>query len=345
MAGANTRRFLLVSGGAGLLLRLALAPLFDGYRYDMALMRSWALSLLDHPLANFYRDAESPDHLPGDMPLLWLIGHIGRLLGPDDLGGNLFLILTKSVPAIADLVIAVSIYAIVARVGDSSSARRGMLFFLFNPASLMLTAVWGQWDAVSMAMVMVALLLVLTPGQRWIWAVPLLAWAVMIKPPLALTVPFLLAIPVHRAHAERDRWSAAARSLVAPGILSAVAALATLTALGLPFRVGLPGVPTRWSLVERVEYAVNRWPNTTMGAANIWALPFGSMEWRNDLAATWLGVTANRWGMLLIGLALCAILFTMVRHRFRFADGSLMMWGPLASQFALFLLPTRVHEW
>jgi hypothetical protein len=328
----------------GLLIRLAIAPWIRGSRHDVEVMLSWAGSLINHPLSRFYAVAETPDHLPGDLWFLWGIAHIFSALGGENLDGVLFRAMLKTLPAIADVIVGLMLYVIVRRLRDHRAALLTAAFYLFNPASIFLTAVWGQWDALSMAMVLFATWLFLERGDRWLWGIPLLAWVLMIKPQLALLIPLLLLIPFRDTLDRQKAWKPAIGFLAPRFALAVVAAIATIGLIGLPFRVGLPGVPARWSLLDRMDYAINFWQYTTMGASNFWMIPIGSLKRQSDVSSEFLGLSAHGWGNLLFAVLYAFILITVWRRWVAKSPAPALFWGMLATSFAVFMVPTRVHE-
>lgn len=70
----------------------------------------------------------------------------------------------------------------------------------------------------------------------------------------------------------------------------------------LPFDVGFPGMETRWTIIERVQFAADRYTTTTMGAYNTWTLVFPGDD-TDDRAALLAGVTYHQLGFALFGIA------------------------------------------
>jgi Gpi18-like mannosyltransferase len=328
----------------GLLLRIAIAPWFRGSKYDLETMRQWTATLLDDPLSRFYDHAEAADHLPGDLWFLWGIGKLFRAFGGDNLNGAAFLVLLKGIPAVADVVIGFMLYTIVKTYLGEDLAKLTAALFLFNPASLYLTSVWGQWDAVSTAMMLVTLRLFLKRGDAWLAGIPVLAWALMIKPQLVLVIPFLLLVPLRRELTGTGSWIAAGRFLAPRVFVAAAGAIGTVSLAGLPFGVGLPGFSSRWPLRDRLDYALNIWPYKTMGASNVWMIPIGSLHRESDLAARFLGIDAHTWGNIVFGVAYIAILAAVWRRWNDATPEISLVWGLVTVFFAFFMIPTRVHE-
>jgi len=329
---------------SGFVLRVALAPLFGGFGYDMDVLRNWARTLADRPLARFYDSAIAPDHLPGDLWILKLLVRLFHLLGGADLDGTPFLILLKLVPTLADTLVGLAIFEIVTRFRSEPIALKTTAFYTFNPATIFLTSVWGQWDSVSTALLLFAFILIQRQDRLWIIAAPLLAWAVVIKPPLAIVALLLCVFPLRRLlHADesvrRRLWTITLQVATA-----AFLGLGSLMAIIVPFDVGFPGMGTRWSILERMSIALDLYPYTTLGAFNVWMITIGSLERVSDLDIGWFSMTAHRWGMLLSLVCISFVAFQVIGRVRIHPVREVVAWGAVAVSLAIFMVPTRVHE-
>lgn len=326
------------------LVRLALAPWSSGFGYDLDAFRDWASNLLNGSISNFYARADLPDHLPGDLWLLWVATNLFSILGGKNLEGVAFLITIKCISIIADLFVGFFLYKIVQRCANDKTAVFVAAAYLLNPASIFLSAFWGQWDSVSMALVFATFWLFMLPGDRWLFGIPALAWALMIKPQLALLLPFMLILPVRRAMAERQSVTSAGLFLLPKLIAAGGIGAAMVSLIGMPFGVGLPGTSSRWPLLERLDYALNIWQYTTMGAFNFWIIPIGSFSRWSDISVTFLGLTPHAWGTVFLGSAYVGILSVAWRRSSTSSPEIIAVWGMFAASYAWFMLPTRVHE-
>ncbi len=327
----------------GLVIRLILAPWFGGFGYDIKTLRDWTEHLLNDPLSQFYALADSPDHLPGDLWLLLGAGKVYTWLGGESLHGRPFLLLVKSVPMIFDLAVAVLLYAIVRSRAGIDAGIGAVRWSILNPAFIFLTAIWGQWDAVSGALLLAGTLIVFRRDGWWYWSAPLFAWAMLIKPQMALVVAIIYLIPVIDAWTATHSLLDAARRLWWRMLAAGAMAVATTCLLALPFRVGLPGFHTRWLLLDRIKEALDLYPKITLGACNIWMIYPGGLNRYSDVRRQFLGLTPHAWGTVLFLLALAFILWTAVRQ-VRAAVIPVISWTALATAVAFFMLPTRVHE-
>jgi hypothetical protein len=322
-------------------LRLGLAWWTGGYPTDVLTFQSWAATLRDQPLGRFYATAQSPDHLPGDLWFLKATVSVFDALGGQDVHGRVFALLTQGIPTVGDLLVALMLVLVVRRLTDPETAGRTARWYLLNPATIFLTGIWGQWDSVSLGLLLTGVWL-MRGGRWWVLSAPFLAWAVLVKPQLVLPALCFVVLLVHHLLSRRTtsltRLAGGAVAWVALGVGTAYALLA-------PFDVHLLRAPAGGStLAERVHTALGLYPFTTLGAANLWMLPLGSLRRVRDDVPGWLGATPQQWGAGLLALALAYVVLTVVA-RLRRADGVVAAaWAATAVAFAVFLLPTRVHE-
>lgn len=333
--------------GLGLLVRLAVAP-YGGHHFDVPTLQFWAYHLVQDPLRDFYhlrmQALPEPDHLPGDLWILWAIGHVFRLFSPTmDVETPGFVWLIKLVPALADLGVAWLLYQMGAHLWSRNAGLLAAVFVLFNPAAVFLTSVWGQWDSVSLFFALLAFWLFMS--GRLGWVLPSLTYATLIKPPFAALFP-LLALAYYFEYVRRDPadeeprrdgyWS----DVLTPVIAGAVISMAVACLVCLPFGVGLFGVG-EWSLIERVRIAADTYQFSSLYAFNLWAaVDPPTVRLQGDTDPFLLGASAQAWGTVLAAVAYLAVLVRYVRDRQRLT----LMWAVMATMFVLFVLPTRVHE-
>ena len=323
--------------GTGLLVRLALLP-FGGYSFDLLLLQQWAERLTTRPLPRFYASQEVVDHLPGDLWLLWLLGRVTDLIAP---GAVVPQIALKLVPTLADIAIGGLLFLLGRHLVGPDIGLLAAGFYVLNPAAIFLTAIWGQWDAVSAALALLAVWLVIQGEPAW--ALLPLTWAALIKPPFAALVPLVLLAVVWHSFVPHTRWGMARPAeplLVSVGRLglAAITCVFLAAALLLPFDVGLGPLPTRWDLLERLHYSLEMYPETTVNAFNLWATPLVGN--REPDAQTLLGVAVRSWGIALFGAAYVLILARYWRR----PDAIAFIWAGFAIALTTFMLPTRVHE-
>jgi dolichyl-phosphate-mannose-protein mannosyltransferase len=315
-------------------LRLVLVGTSLGHGYDHWTMQVWTKAMVKQPLSSFYAlDLGVPqDHLPGDLLLFAGLGKALMIFSPSVADSNYpDPRIIKMVAVAADLAIGVMIYLIARRFMASRNALVATSLFLLSPGVMYVSSIWGQWDAVSAAFAVGALLLAMRGGGSTVLAWPVLAYACLIKPQYALIAPILLLFMW-----KRDGISGLVRS--SAGI---IAGLGVVQVVSWLFDIGLPGVPTRWSLIERMRASVDEYDAISLGAHNIWILPIGRGAPFSDQDVLLGGITYQVLGIGLFLLAAIVILW----YAARFADlDAALAWGSMAMMFAMFITMTRMHE-
>jgi dolichyl-phosphate-mannose--protein O-mannosyl transferase len=334
-------------------LRVLLLP-STGFHNDIAAFEAWSLTLKDNPPWEFYAKTTFADYPPGYFIVLWFIGGIYGLLGhlhlinADDQSYFALRVMVK-IPALAfDLIDTVLIYAIVRRFARETVALVAAALFALNPATISVSAYWGQIDSVSWGFVLLVLWLVLRsadePAQqtrRLILAWVVMAFSILIKPQGALVATMLVAYAFVPLDSEVRR-----RRLVATGY-GILASLVLAFAVALLFHgFGNPIGTFAW-LLQRYSIGSNVYPYNSVNAFNLYAVkqPF----WQSDttplaiylpvagmvtFGATWL------WGIILVLAATALIVARYLQERTdrAFLEGSMLI------AFAFFTLATRMHE-
>lgn len=370
MTARSERRALILIAVIGLALRLLATP-FPGHKYDVRAFLSWSEWLARNPLSAFYATdhATPPDHLPGDLLVFAGIGRAALAVAPGfDFTSWYADLLMRLVPMLADIGLGLLVYVFARQRTDARTALIAAAVMIFNPGLFTTSAVWGQWDSFAVLLLMGALLLALLGRTVTIW--PLLTYLVLIKPQFVVFGILILLYLAREAMSQTSdgrsgsasfrssgaaistfgRWSTQgrplrgvgtfgrlARDIVVGGVLSVLVFLVVC----FPFDVGFPlqgGM--RWSILDRVSFAVNRYDDITLGAQNIWAL-LGKHLGDPDSAALMAGISYEQAGraLLALGLALAVVAVLTV---------SPPEWALLGASFvaamSIYGFPTRVHE-
>ena len=320
----------------------------DGFKNDVSTFEAWSLTLAEHSLRDFYAKAGFADYPPGYFFVLWIVGHAYKLFVHSDPSYSALKFLVKLPGVLMDLVDAALLFAIVRRYAALPWAFAAAAFFAFNPASIFISAYWGQVDSVAAGFVLGALLLVLRAGSEsgratvlylaGAWG--LLAYSILIKPPAIVIAPIMLAF----AFATGDRRARSARLAgTAVGVLAAFA-LAYLAALA--FHPGWnPLAQFAW-LYGRYQYASGVYPENSVNAFNLYALrqPF----WQSDgqvipnivVGTTTVGLPQYGWGIGLYVVALALLVSRYVQRR----DDIALLEASFLALLGYFILSTRMHE-
>ena len=326
---------------AGFVVRMLLIG-SEGYRGDVDSFMSWALTAAQNPLSHFYAKAGFADYPPGYLFILWIAGKI-YLIVPHAQGDyGLLHFLVKLPACVFDLINAALIAWIVRRLVSDTWANIAAAIYLFNPATIYVSAYWGQVDAVPAGFMLAAVALILyasgDSAKRGRLAV-IAAWlsisyAVLIKPPSVMVALVMLA------------WAFASTDAGVRIRRLADTALGIASGLVLAFVIALifnPNVVTAFPwLVERYAYGSAVYPYNSVNAYNLHSLirPF----WQSDTVPIAIGsLTLGPmwvWGGILVAAAAVLILTRYLGRR----DEAGFLEACMLVSLAFFTLATRMHE-
>ncbi|MBV8354851.1 MAG: phospholipid carrier-dependent glycosyltransferase, partial [Candidatus Eremiobacteraeota bacterium] len=234
------------------------------------------------------------------------------------------------------------IYAIVLRLSTNLWACVAAGLFVLNPASIYVSAYWGQVDSVPAAFMLGALALILyaplraPAAARWfvIAAWLAIAYAILIKPPAVVIAILMLAwIFATSDAAVRIRR-------LGDSLLGVVAAVLLAYAIALVFDPNAGGA-FGW-LVERYRFGSAVYPFNSVNAFDLHSIfrPF----WQPDTAPVVLGGMSLGpmwvWGIILVAAACVLIVARYLQRR----DDEAFLEAAFLLALSFFILATRMHE-
>jgi len=176
---------LMLAAAAG--IRIFCALLFTGHKFDMSCFRSWASRLASGGPAKFYASDGFNNYPPGYMYILWLIGKINSVMKLDNNGFNFLL---KLPVILADLICGCGVYRLAMKRSGIKTALIAAALWLFNPAVIINSSLWGQVDAVYT--IVLGLMLYFISTKRLIPAYFAFAAAILLKPQSFVLTPILI---------------------------------------------------------------------------------------------------------------------------------------------------------
>jgi len=214
---------------------------------------AWSNRLIELPLNRFYEGWS--DYLPGYLYFLWIIGKLSEFVPlPQAL-------LFKLPSMLADVFTGYLIYKIVLQIKSKKLALISTAFYVFNPAIIANSTLWGQADSLTALFSMLALyLLNINP----VLSSMSLAFGVLIKPQVAFVAPIILFVMF------RKKWKN-----VAVFWYVLISASVFLLAF-IPFS---PGGNLATFVAHRLTLSLQQYPYTSVNAFNAWGL-FGF--WRSE---------------------------------------------------------------
>ncbi|WP_286155080.1 glycosyltransferase family 39 protein [Bacillus sp. FJAT-27264] len=313
-------RWLYISIGAALILRVWIGLTAQGYQNDMNTFIAWGQRMLDLGPGGFYEEGYFADYPPGYLYILYVLSAIRGIFGLAHGSGGENL-LFKLPAIISDLVLGGLIYRAARKKLGSGIALGLSLLFLFNPAVLINSAAWGQAD--SFFLIFLLLSIEGAANKSLVRAAIWFAIATLVKPQALIFTPVLLFAFYHQR-----AWKQLA--------LGAVYGLGIFGVLAAPFfwnNGGLSG------LINLYKGTLSSYPYSTVNAFNLYALT-GPM-W-SALDQTWLGISYRGWGFVFILVAVAlAMFYSFQKDR---KDLSRSFFIGMILIVTVFVLGTKMHE-
>ncbi len=315
----------------GLVVRLALIG-SAGFKNDIGLFGYWATMVVVHPLSQFYATGGFVDYPPGYLYVLGFIGFVWDAFFKNAAHAGAILDVLVKLPAVlADLAVGALLYRLVSRYASAWWALGAAALYVLNPATIVVSAVWGQVDAISGGLALLGVYLLMRADARpertygyVVGAWLSLAASLLIKPQAALLIALFVAFAVANAAQRAARVKATGL-----GIACAIA-LAALVAVPFhptwnPFALGA------W-LLGRYAFGASHYAYNSVNAFNLWTI----------FRAFWIPDTpvqaAIGWALALAATALAVWRYLQVRTAAVFLQCCAL------TLLAFFLLMTRMHE-
>ena len=248
---------------AGLVLRMIISWLTEGYMVDVNCFLSWGHTMASVGPARFYEATNFCDYPPLYTYVLALCSAVKDLLGGGD---GVARIVFRFIPSVCDLAACLILFRMLEREGntDRRTSFLFLVFAVFNPAAVINSAAWGQMDSVLCLLLLCVALSAIR--SRWKAALPLYVLAVLVKPQALMLGPLGLAYIVLEWIRNRD-----SRRPILQGTLIS---LLTLAAGVIPFSLN-----QSWDwLIQLYARTLGSYPYATVNTANFWYLMGGNWK-------------------------------------------------------------------
>jgi len=305
---------LLIIAGLWIVKTLALLA-FEGFGVDVGTYQAWALQIASQGPAHTYQEGYFLDYPPGYLYALWIAGFIARSFGA---GGTPLRIIVESPSLIADVLLAIAIFAYVRGTDMRRLALVAMLMAALNPALLFDTVVWGQSDSVLAMVMWLAVIASLSREYEISWA--LAALSVLIKPQGLMALPVLGLWLLF----EGDYWAWLRAAVVGIGIFI----------IGIaPFQIGHP-----WNwIINLYGSTAAYYHETSVNAFNFMALIGGL---RQQDSGTLAGIS-----FFTLGMAMLVPLYAFVAYiLWRTRTATSLFYATFVALFGFFMFAPRMHE-
>lgn len=307
---------------AAALLRIILGLFCKGFTVDVSCFVLWARRVYDLGFGEFYSPNYFADYPPGYMYILYLIGGIYKLFGVEYLS-SACLLLIKMPAILCDLAIGYLVYDLASKRFNPNVSLVLSALFLFNPAILMNSSIWGQVDSVY-TLVIILICLQLEKGKM-IPSYFLFILGVLLKPQTLIFAPLILMGIFEHVFLKNFNRKNFFKNLIG-GCLS----LATFAILSLPFGFR--------QVLEKYTTTLGSYQYVSVNAYNIWTL-FG-LNWTSQ-NKEFLFLTYKTWGtILLVAITLLSLVFFYLwkeRKERYYLSGAFLM-------ISVFIFSVRMHE-
>ena len=269
-----------------LLLRIIICWIVEGYMVDVNCFLSWGSTMASVGPARFYEATSFCDYPPLYTYVLALNSVTSSLLGN---GAETARVVYRMIPCLCDLAGCWILYMLLRRQKNLNAYSCFFFFILmlFNPATILNSAAWGQMDSVLCLLLLTVV--ILATESEWIAALPLYVVAVLVKPqalmlgPLGLT--YLILIWIRKPQMRK-------RILCGTGI-----SILILGAGVIPF-----GIYQDWDwLIRLYGRTLASYPYATVNTANFYYILGGNWSAVEKEAATAapiiLGILCTAYGV------------------------------------------------
>lgn len=290
------------------------AAKYHGHKTDMNCFSAWANQIFTNGIGQFYTSESFHDYPPGYMYILYVIGALRKVFEPTGAGLN---VLVKMPAMICDMLTGWLIYKIAdKKLGNARAALISGLY-LFNPAVIMNSAVWGQVDSVYT--LFVAVMIYLIAQKQMIKSYFAFALCIFIKPQAFIFTPVLIFGIIENVFLpkfDKDKF--------VKNLIWGLGAIALLFVLALPFGIT--------NVIEQYKLTLESYPYMTVNGFNVW----GALG-KNWEALTPLSTVLGYLFIVLI-VAYSAYLF------FKSKSGAKYYFTAAFLSLATYMLSTKMHD-
>ncbi len=303
------------------ILRMIFACTYRGFETDTSCFFSWANMLWQNGFGSFYSPDYFCDYPPGYLYILWGLGGIMHILGLDTLNTGSLLII--KLPAIlCDMAAGCLIFHFTKKFFSEKSALILSACYLFHPAVLTNSSLWGQVDSVFTLCILLTCIL-LSKGKH-IPAYFIYAVSILIKPQALFFAPLILCAVAEYYFRTKSLKKTAGN------LLGGLAAALSLPLFSLPF-----DLHNVWS--QYID-TLSSYPYAAVNACNVWGL-FGQNWISQDTKLGFL-TYAQIGTLAIIAITLCSfMLFYRLKHR----EDRYYLTGAFLV-VTMFLFSVRMHE-
>ncbi len=300
-------------------IRLIAGLLYKGYDTDISCFSAWSDMVYQHGFGNFYNLEAFTDYPPGYMYILFVIGWLKSVFPA--LAGNVLLL--KMPAIICDLIAGGLIYKVAKRRFCENTSLILTSLYLFSPAVIINSSVWGQVDAVFT--IFVAYTCYLVAEKKLIPAYFVFAAGILIKPQTLIFTPVIIYGIMDQVILENFEVKRFLKELIM-GIIAIVCMVIACVPFGLK------------EVFAQYQETMKSYPYASVNGYNFWALL--GKNWHGQ-EEKWLGLTFQTWGT--VAIVLLVAFTTFVWWKCRKSKGKYFFLGAVIISL-MFTFSARMHE-
>ncbi len=312
----------------GFLVRLIASFITHGFPTDISCFTIWSEGLRQNGLASLYGASGSTDYPPGYLYVLCGLSYIGRLFALK-IYTDPFVFLLKIPAIMCDIFTAILAYNIVSKNFSRKSAVTIAFLLLFNPATILDSAVWGQIDSV-LVLALVGTVYLLTE-KKMLQAVLVFTVAILLKPQALILSPVLI-FDFFRYLKEENFSGKAFGRLAVYGLICA----GLLFALVIPFAFTKDGF-TLSPVFNQYVATLGSYDHVSVNAYNIYALL--GLNWV-DNSTMFFFMSYRTLGTVFIVVLTLASFYLLYKNSSK--ANYFLVSGFL--YFGMFMLSVKMHE-
>lgn len=260
----------------GFLLRIYSGLLIDGHPFDINIYKRWATSAANS-LLTVYGNNSSIDYPPVYIYILSIVGKLSNM----SVFSKYYFLLLKLPSIIADILSAYFIYRIANKRISRELSILLSAFYIFNPAVLINSTIWGQADSLFTFIVILAVYFL--SEERLVFSSIFFTLTVLMKPQGIILLPLVLFELIKKRNLE---------SL----IKCILPALITSLIIILPFSISNHNITWIFSLYKNT---ISEYPYASDNAFNFFSL-IGANHIKDT--TTMFILSYHNWGMIFIVL-------------------------------------------
>lgn len=312
--GENNALWIISTIVVSLVIHIICAAAYHGHKTDMNCFSGWSTQIFQNGIGNFYSGEGFHDYPPGYMYVLYAVGALKTLFNSS---GTALDVLLKFPAIVCDLLTGWLIYKIADKKFGNARAALISAVYLFNPAVIMNSAVWGQVDAVYT--LFVALMLYFITEKELIKSYYIFAVCIFIKPQAFIFMPVLIFGIIENVFLpkfDKDKF--------VKNLLWGLGAILMIVILALPFGIG--------NVIVQYKATLASYPYLTVNAFNIWGA----------FAQNWTKLTSFT---TIVGYLLLVLIFVGSAYLFFKSKSRAKYYftGAFLS-LATYMLSTKMHD-